>query len=157
MNIVLIGIQGCGKGTLVAGLEQNFDLSLISMGQLLREEIVTGSNLGKKIKETIDRGELVSTDIIMDTLKNKLGGINTDLTVFDGFPRTIEQLELLNKVTNVDMVIHLDLSKDVATERILNRLNCSECGYITKKQLVSNDICPECGGKLVQRSDDTIE
>ena len=71
MNIILIGIQGCGKGTLVSGLEQHYDISLISMGQLLRDEIATGSSLGKEIKATIDRGELVSTDIVVKTLKKK--------------------------------------------------------------------------------------
>ena len=69
---LIIGIKGCGKGTLVSGLEKHYDISLISMGQLLRDEISTGSNLGKTIKETIDRGELVSTDIVVETLKKKL-------------------------------------------------------------------------------------
>lgn len=157
MNIILIGIQGCGKGTLVSGLEQHFDISLISMGQLLREEIATGSDLGNLIKETIDKGELVSTNIIMDTLSKKLATVGDGLTIFDGFPRNMEQLELLNKVTDVDLVIHLNLAKDVAIERILNRLTCADCGYITTKQSVSGDKCPQCCGKLVQRSDDTLE
>ena len=157
MNIILIGIQGCGKGTLVAGLEQHFDISLISMGQLLREEIATGSDLGKFIKETIDKGELVSNDIVIETLKKKLANTGDELTIFDGFPRNMEQLELLNKIANVDLVIHLNLSKDVAIDRILNRLTCSSCGYITRKQEVSSDSCPHCCGKLITRSDDTLE
>lgn len=157
MNIILIGIQGCGKGTLVSGLEQHYDISLISMGQLLREEIATGSNLGKLIKETIDKGELVSTNIIMDTLSKKLSTVGNELTIFDGFPRNMEQLELLNKIAKVDLVIHLNLAKDVAIDRILNRLTCSACGFITRKQDVSGDSCPQCCGKLIQRSDDTIE
>lgn len=157
MNIVLIGIQGCGKGTLVAGLEQNFDLSLISMGQLLRDEIATGSNLGKTIKETIDKGELVSLDIIKHTLDKKLKNTDCELTIFDGFPRNNEQADLLDNIAKVDLVIHLNLSKDVALDRILSRLTCSKCAYITKKQAVSSDICPQCGGKLVTRSDDTID
>ena len=157
MNIILIGIQGCGKGTLVSGLEKNYDISLISMGQLLRDEISTGSDLGKQIKETIDRGELVSTDIVVSTLKKKLNSIGDELTIFDGFPRNMEQLELLNSITRVDLVIHLNLSKDVAIERILNRLTCADCGYITTKQAVLGDKCPQCCGKLIQRSDDTLE
>lgn len=157
MNIVLIGIQGCGKGTLVAGLENNFDLSLISMGQLLRDEIATGSELGKVIKETIDKGNLVTLDIIKHTLGKKLQNTSKSLTIFDGFPRSMEQADLLDSIANVDLVIHLKLSKEVALDRILNRLTCAECAYITKKQLVSSDVCPQCGGKLVVRSDDTIE
>lgn len=157
MNIILIGIQGCGKGTLVSGLEKHYDISLISMGQLLRDEISTGSALGKTIKETIDRGELVSTDIVVKTLKKKLDTVGDKLTIFDGFPRNMEQLELLNNIAKVDLVIHLNLSKDVAIDRILNRLTCSQCGYITRKQDVSGDNCPQCCGKLITRSDDTLE
>lgn len=157
MNIVLIGIQGCGKGTLVAGLEKHFDLALISMGQLLRDEIATGSELGQKIKATIDRGELVSFDIISDTITKKLSETQKELTIFDGFPRNSEQADLLNKITKVDLVIHLNLSKQVAMDRILNRLTCGKCGFITRKQDANSDVCPQCGGKLVQRSDDTVE
>ena len=157
MNIILIGIQGCGKGTLVSGLEKHYDISLISMGQLLRDEIATGSTLGKTIKETIDRGELVSTDIVVETLKKKLDSVGDELTIFDGFPRNMEQLELLNTIAKVDLVIHLNLSKDVAIDRILNRLTCADCGYITTKQAVSGDKCPQCCGKLITRSDDTLE
>ena len=157
MNIILIGIQGCGKGTLVSGLEKNFDLSLISMGQLLRDEIATGSELGKKIKTTIDKGELVSLDIVTDALKKKLADTQKELTIFDGFPRNSIQADVLNEITKVDLVIHLNLSKEVAIERILNRLTCEKCGHITQKQLVSSDVCPQCSGKLAQRSDDTVE
>ena len=157
MNIILIGIQGCGKGTLVSGLEEHYDISLISMGQLLRDEIATGSSLGQSIKETIDRGELVTSSIIINTLKKKLDSVGDGLTIFDGFPRNMEQLELLNSISSVDLVIHLRLAKDVAILRILNRLTCSECGYITRKQDVSGDICPHCCGKLITRSDDTLE
>ena len=157
MNIILIGIQGCGKGTAIAGLEKHFKLTLVSMGKLLRDEIATGSELGKTIKEIIDRGELAPFDIIESTLRKKLKNSFGDLTVFDGFPRNKEQAELLDSVTKIDKVIHLNLSKEVAIDRILNRLTCSSCAYITKKQLVLNDTCPQCGGKLVSRSDDTIE
>ena len=157
MNIVLIGIQGCGKGKLVAGLEKRFNLSLISMGQLLRDEIATGSSLGKQIKEVIDKGELVSLDIVKHTLDKKLKSNTGDLTVFDGFPRNLVQADLLDEIAKVDIVIHLTLPKQVAFERILNRLTCKDCAYITNKLYVSSDICPQCGGKLVQRSDDTVE
>ncbi len=158
MNIVLIGIQGCGKGTLVSGLEKHFNLSLISMGLLLREEVATGSELGKKIKSIMDRGELVSLDIIKHALQNRLSQSRRDgITIFDGFPRNSEQADLLDTITNVDLVIHLNLSKSVALDRIMNRLTCDKCGHITKRQEASSDVCPKCNGKLVQRSDDTID
>ena len=157
MNIVLIGIQGCGKGTLVAGLEKHINFSLVSMGQLFRDEIATGSELGQEIKKIIDRGELVGMDIVMSTIKNKLETDASPIKIFDGFPRNLEQAEALDKITNVDLVIHLDLSKEIAIERLLNRLTCSDCGFITRKDAVTSNICSECGGKLESRSDDTLE
>ncbi len=157
MNIVLIGIQGCGKGTLVAGLEKHIDFSLVSMGQLFRDEIATGSALGQEIKQIIDRGELVGMDIVMSTINNKLKQDSNRIKIFDGFPRNLEQAEALDKITNVDLVIHLDLPKEEAVKRLLNRLTCSNCGYITRKDAVTSNVCSECGGELVHRSDDTVE
>ena len=157
MNIILIGIQGCGKGTLVSGLEKHIDFSLVSMGQLFRDEIATGSSLGQEIKAVIDRGELVGMDIVMSTVKKKLETDTSPIKIFDGFPRNLSQAEALDTITNVDLVIELNLSKEVAIQRLLNRLTCSKCGYITRKDAVSSNACPECGGELVTRSDDTIE
>ena len=99
----------------------------------------------------------MSIDIIKNTLDKKLNNIKDGLTIFDGFPRNIEQADLLDSIANVDLVIHLYLSKETAKARILNRLTCGKCGYITKKQDVENDICPQCGGKLITRSDDNEE
>ena len=157
MNIILIGIQGCGKGTLVAGLEKHINFSLVSMGQLFRDEIATGSDLGQEIKKVIDRGELVGMDIVMSTVKKKLETDANEIKIFDGFPRNLEQAEALDKITKVDLVINLNLSKEVAVQRLLNRLTCSKCGFITKKDAVTSNVCPECGGELKSRSDDTLE
>ncbi len=157
MNILLIGIQGCGKGTLVAGLEEHIDFSLVSMGQLFRDEIATGSALGQEIKQVIDRGELVGMDIVMKTVNKKLTEDKSPIKIFDGFPRNLEQANALDKIAKVDLVIHLDLSKEVAIKRLLNRLTCSKCGYITRKDAVNSNVCPECSGELISRSDDTIE
>lgn len=157
MNIVLIGIQGCGKGTLVAGLEKHINFSLISVGQLLRDEVASGSELGKTIKDVIEKGELVSTDIVVSAVKNKIETDENEIKIFDGFPRNLVQAEALDKITKVDLVINLTLSKEVAIQRLLNRLTCSKCGYITRKDAVTSTVCPECKGELVSRSDDTIE
>ena len=69
----------------------------------------------------------------------------------------MEQAEALDEITNVDLVIHLDLAKEEAIKRLLNRLTCSGCGFITRKDAVESSVCPECGGELVSRSDDTLE
>lgn len=157
MNIILIGIQGCGKGTLVSGLEKHIDFSLVSMGQLFRDEIATGSELGREIKKVIDRGELVGMDIVMSTVKKKLETDASPIKIFDGFPRNLEQAEALDSITKVDLVIELNLSKEVAIQRLLNRLTCAKCGHITRRDAVTSTVCPECGGELVARSDDTLE
>ena len=157
MNIILIGIQGCGKGTLVAGLEKHIDFSLVSMGQLFRDEIATGSALGQEIKQIIDRGELVGMDIVMSTVKKKLETDKNRIKIFDGFPRNLEQAEALDKIANVDLVVHLELSKEEAVKRLLNRLTCSKCGYITRKDAVNSNVCPECKGELISRSDDNLD
>ena len=157
MNIILIGIQGCGKGTLVNGLRDKIDFSLISVGQLLRDEVATGSQLGKHIHKLQTEGVLVDLDIVIDVLRKKLKEETASVIVFDGFPRNASQADALEDLLSVDIVLHLNLSKEVAVDRLLNRLTCSSCGYITKKQLVSNNTCPQCGGELVSRSDDTID
>ena len=158
MNIVLIGIQGCGKGTLVAGLEQHYDFDLISVGQLLRDEVATGSELGKTISGYIDKGLLVPLEIVKGALDNKLKSSTKKIIIFDGFPRNSEQAELLDSITNVDLVLHLQLDKEIAIQRIVNRLTCKKCGYITRRQDVSGDmVCHQCGGELAQRADDVEE
>ena len=157
MNIVLIGIQGSGKGTLVACLEKHIKFSLISMGQLLRDEIATGSSLGQEIKRVIDAGNLVSTEIAMSTLEKKLKEDENPIKIFDGFPRNLVQSNELDKIAKIDLVVHLDLDKEVAINRLLNRLTCTKCGYVTRKSAVDSLVCPECSGQLAQRADDNME
>lgn len=157
MNIVLIGIQGSGKGTLVADLQNYIDFELISTGKLFRDEIATGSKLGKYIAELINAGNLVDNDTVMQVLKNKLDSVAKPNVVFDGFPREIGQAKLLKQIMDVDLVINLDLSKEKAIDRLLNRLTCKKCNLITKKTEVDSMACPACGGELFTRDDDTVE
>lgn len=157
MNIVLIGIQGCGKGTLVAGLEKHIDFDLISIGQLLREEVMTGSELGKHIKEVQNSGQLVEIETVLAAINKKLSTSTKEIAIFDGFPRNELQADKFEEMSQVDLVIHLHLSKDVAMKRLLNRLTCEDCGYVTNKEKEQTDVCPVCSGKLAQRWDDTVE
>lgn len=157
MNIVLIGIQGCGKGTLVAGLEKHIDFDLISIGQLLRDEVMTGSELGKHIKECQNNGVLVEIETVLAAINKKLATSTKEISIFDGFPRNELQADKFNEISKVDLVIHLYLSKDIAMKRLLNRLTCEKCGFVTNRETTQTDVCPECSGKLVQRWDDTVE
>ena len=123
MNIVLIGIQGSGKGTLVTSLEKHLDLNVISTGQLLRDEVATGSSLGKHIKEIQMNGGLVELNIVMDVLNKKLKSNNKKITVFDGFPRNTEQANALDKLAKPDIVIYLNLTKSKMQRLSLLKLN----------------------------------
>ena len=154
MNIVLLGIQGSGKGTLVLALEKHLDFSLISVGLLLREEIATGSKLGKYISSVIDNGNLLDTKTVMDVISGKLKRTK-DINIFDGFPRNKEQADALDKIAKVDLVIHMNLPKEIAKERILNRLTCTKCGNVTSKLIENSTTCSKCGGILAVRADDT--
>ena len=156
MNIVLLGIQGSGKGTLVLELEKHLDFSLISVGLLLREEIATGSELGKYISSVINSGNLLDTKTVLEVIDEKLKRTK-DINIFDGFPRNSEQAEALDKIAKVDLVIYLNLPKEVAKERILNRLTCTKCGNVTSKLFEKSTICSKCGGELAVRADDTPE
>ena len=157
MNIVLLGIQGSGKGTLVQDLSKHLDFSLVSVGALLREEIATGSELGKLIKSKTDKGELVDIKIVIETVKRKLSQNRKPIVIFDGFPRSSEQADELDKICNVDLAIYLNLKKEDAMKRIMNRLTCSKCGNITTRVKCPDLICPVCKGKLTVRSDDSPE
>ena len=157
MKIVLIGIQGSGKGTLVEGLRNHLDFDLISTGQMLRDEIATGSELGQKIASIINAGNLVSLDMILGVIKNKIETSKKENLIFDGFPRDLKQAEALNDLTKIDLVLNLNLDKGVAITRLLTRLTCKKCGLITSTRTHDGLICPNCGGELVARNDDTIE
>lgn len=157
MNIFLIGIQGSGKGTVVEGLREHICFDLISMGQLLRDEIATRSKLGQEISNIINQGNLVSLDIVMKIIENKMAKLSNNIAIFDGCPRNLEQAERLDKILKVDLVIHLDLSKEDAISRLLNRLTCNKCGFVTNKTAVNSEVCPQCGGQLSARADDTID
>ena len=148
MNIVLLGIQGSGKGTLVQDLSNKLDFTLISVGALLRDEIATGSKLGKIIKSKTDKGELVDLSIVMDTINKKLSTNKKSIVIFDGFPRSSEQADELDKICNVDLAIYLNLKKEDALKRIMNRLTCSKCGNITTRVKCPDLICPVCKGNL---------
>lgn len=156
MNIILLGMQGSGKGTVVYNLEQHLDFALVSPGQILRQEVLTGSELGKYIHQIQVSGQLVDTDLVIETILSTLKNNEKNIVIFDGFPRNLEQLEKFEKYSKFDLVIHLDLDKETAIKRMANRLVCTSCGHTTSVDKVSTMIC-KCGGFLNKRADDTEE
>ena len=147
MNIIMIGMAGSGKGTQAKRIAKEYYLKHISMGDVLREEVKKGGELGQKIKDYQNEGKLVPLDITLEALKENLGEKN----IFDGFPRNLEQAEALDEIAPIDLVISLKIPDEVAVNRLSKRRQCKKCGAITD---ASQEKCPECGGELYQREDD---
>ncbi|MCF7858742.1 MAG: nucleoside monophosphate kinase [Candidatus Cloacimonetes bacterium] len=159
MNILLIGIQGCGKGTQAKLLEEKYGWKHITTGNLLRENIENKTELGMKAKKFMEAGELVPDKYVFQIVEDALLSANKGI-ILDGFPRNMEQLKFLEKNFMIDNVILLDLSDEKAIERVSSRRNCEVCkkdyNLLYNKPEIDS-VCDDCGGKIVQRADDHEE
>lgn len=158
MNIILLGPPGAGKGTMAEYIENGFNLDHISTGDMLREEIKKGSELGKSAEKYMNKGELVPDKVILGMIEMRLKekaarhGI-----MLDGFPRNLAQAKALDKIAEIDVVILLEATRELVIERALNRRVCAECGEVYSAKLHKSKTCDKCGGKLIKRDDDTEE
>lgn len=157
--IVFLGIQGSGKGTQAKLLAEETGFQHINIGDLFREQIAKGSELGKKVQAIITRGDLVDDELVFLLVQSSLAAGCPGI-IFDGFPRTPAQAEYLLKQYNVLRVYYLELSEADAIARIEARRICSACGenynLISRKPSLDG-ICDICGAALKQRADDTGE
>lgn len=168
MRIVLLGAPGAGKGTVAKSLT-DFDGSVqISTGDILRNAVKAGSELGKKAKGYMERGELVPDDLIMDIMEARMKEPDCQKGfLLDGFPRTIPQAEALKKLfekigMKLDAAINLDVPTDVILDRLTTRRTCSnpdcqEIYNIKSKPPKEDGTCFKCGSPAVQRADETEE
>ncbi|MDO4543603.1 MAG: adenylate kinase [Clostridia bacterium] len=157
MRLILLGAPGAGKGTQAARIASRYGIAHISTGDMLRAEIRSETPLGLMAKSIIDRGELVSDDVIIGMVKNRI--VMPDCArgfLFDGFPRTIEQAEALEDICNIDYAIDIEVPFDRLIERISSRRMCPKCGSAYHVSAHPEGLCP-CGGKLYQRDDDNEE
>jgi adenylate kinase len=162
MNAIIFGPPGSGKGTYASILEKKLGIVKVSTGDMVREEESRGTDLGKKMKEYKDRGELVPDEIIIEVLKRRISEPDCIEKGFilDGYPRTIPQAEALSKIAKIDVIINLNVPDWIIIERLSNRRTCKECGtnfnvkYLKPK---IEGICDKCGGELYQREDDKPE
>lgn len=159
MNAIILGPQGCGKGTHSRRLSEKLDLKHIPMGRILRENVRKRTELGKKAKKYMDKGELVPDDLAVKILLKKLEKIDKDF-ILDGFPRNLKQAKLLDEIIEIDKAVYIDIPKEESVERLSNRRQCKKCGEIYNllhKKPKKEGICDKCGGELYQREDDKPE
>ena len=171
MNIVFLGPPGSGKGTYSSRSAPQLGIPHISTGDLLREAVAKKTAIGKKAEGYMKKGELVPDGIIMDMVRERLSQRDAKPGfIFDGFPRTIEQADELERIRKVELVINLRIPDKVIIQKILARRTCEKCGEIYNVADIhfgkvnmppvlpkKPGICDKCGGKLVSRSDETEE
>ena len=166
MNLLIIGAPGTGKGTMSNLIIKDYEVAHVSTGDMLRAAISAQTEVGLLAKSYMDKGQLVPDETIhsviteyFDNNKSKSGFL------FDGYPRTVKQAEDFDEILKsegmiLDKVISLSLDDEILKNRITGRRVCPDCKeiyHISNKPSKVEGICDKCGGKLVQRSDDTLE
>lgn len=158
MNIILLGAPFSGKGTLARKIVDDFSLVQISTGDLFRENIKNGTEVGLLAKTYMDKGELVPDSVTISMLKQRIEKDDCkNGFILDGFPRTVPQAEELKNLTEIDYVIQLDVSFDEIRRRCLGRRTCSKCGEIYNTSTYNKTTCEKCGSPLTKRDDDNLE
>ena len=165
MNILLLGAPGSGKGSQAELLEKGFNIVQVSTGDLLREAVSNNTEIGIIAKISMDKGELVSNDLVIELLSTRLKECDCgNGVIFDGFPRNIKQTDLLEDLLKergekLDLVVNIEVPFDVIIKRLNSRRVCSDCGkgYNTVSNPPKGDNCDECGGKIIIRDDDKKE
>ncbi len=166
LRTVLLGPPGAGKGTQAAKIVEKYNIPHISTGDIFRENIKNGTELGKKAKEYMDKGELVPDDLVIDLATDRL--LADDCKngfLLDGFPRTVYQAEKLDEFLKahgqkLDTVIDIEVEKEELITRLTGRRVCKACGasfHVVNIPPKKEGICDICGAELVQRADDTVE
>lgn len=162
MNLILLGAPGAGKGTCAEVISQKYHLPTISTGNIIREALKSGTEMGLRAKAYIESGKLVPDEVVIGIVRDRLKKDDCkNGFILDGFPRTIPQAEALDKMgALIDLAIELEVSEKTALRRLSGRRVCEKCGapynIFTKKPKVEG-ICDICGGTLVQRKDDEPE
>lgn len=157
--IVLLGPPGSGKGTQGEMLSEKLGYTRLSTGDMLREAVRNGTELGLKAKGYMDSGALVPNDLIIGLMKEKIASAKGGV-ILDGFPRTVEQADALAQQVEVDLALDLDVPDEELVKRLTMRRSCPDCNAVY--HLVSNPpraegVCDKCGAALYQRDDDREE
>lgn len=165
MNIILLGPPGAGKGTQARILVEARGMVQLSTGDMLREAKDSGTEMGQLVAGVMERGELVTDEIVIGLIREKLSGGGTGF-IFDGFPRTLAQADALGALLQemgqaLDAVIEMRVDDDILVDRITARSTCGSCGEVYNdhtKPIPSDGRCTTCGGEeFKRRADDTEE
>lgn len=161
MNLIFLGPPGAGKGTLAAHVSEEYGIPQISTGDLFREAVRGGTELGKKAKAIMDRGELVPDSLTVDLVKERLAQPDARRGfILDGFPRTVPQADALQALAPIDRVINFLADDELVVRRLSGRRVCRSCGAIYHVENIPpkvEGVCDRCGGELYTRSDDQID
>lgn len=167
-NIIFIAPPAAGKGTQSKLVSEKYNIPHISTGDLLREEIAKESELGLSVKETMNKGDLVSDEVITTLLKNRITSSDCkNGYILDGYPRNLTQAKIYNDLLeelgySKGVVIFFDIDKERALKRTISRIICQNCGssynlLVPELKPIKENICDRCGEKLITRKDDTEE
>lgn len=159
MNIIMLGAPGAGKGTQAAVLCEHFGIPTISTGNMIREALKNGTEMGLKAKSYMDDGKLVPDEVVIGIVKERLSEDDCKKGfILDGFPRTIPQAEALDSMgVDIKYVINIDVPDENIIKRMSGRRVCENCGrpyHIESLKPQKDGVCDDCGGTLVQRKDD---
>ena len=162
MKIIFLGPPGAGKGTKAEIVAERLGIPTISTGAMIREAIKSGSPMGVEAKKFIDAGNLISDDVVIGIVKERLAKSDCKRGfILDGFPRTVSQAIALSDMgVAIDRVVFIDVPDEVIFDRMSGRRVCQKCGatyHVTDHPSKAGDLCEKCGGELMIRSDDAPE
>ena len=162
MNIILLGAPGAGKGTQAQLLAEKLQIPSISTGNMLREAMELGTELGEKVRVYMDNGLLVSDQLVLEMVRERTERPDcANGFILDGVPRTLFQAQALSKEgVKIDYVVSIEIDDDVIESRMTGRRVCTKCGasyHIAVNPPMSEGICDLCGGKVATRKDDEPE
>ena len=162
MNLILLGAPGAGKGTQAEILCERLNIPTISTGNMIREAMKSGTEMGLKAKEYAENGKLVPDEVVIGIVDERLRMDDCQNGfILDGFPRTIPQAEALDRMgIIIDRVVDINVPDEVITRRVSGRRACLDCGstyHVETKKPQVEGICDRCGSTLVQRKDDLPE
>ena len=159
MNIILLGAPGAGKGTQAVRISEKYDLPHISTGDIFRDNIKRGTEIGLLAKSYTDKGQLVPDEVTCKIVEGRLKEKDCEKGyLLDGFPRNLFQAQELDKFSKVDAVINIDIDLSLLMDRLCGRRVCKECGERYHVNFLGGKtVCDKCGGQLYQRKDDNEE